>query len=95
MCSVICSPETESKFKLTHHSELYSWPMQSVLSPGQEPSLCEIFDSSLTWASPHSCITCQGISIQMKRDARQVGMIMKLTFVRNHLVGIQGPIQNQ
>jgi hypothetical protein len=58
---------TKVKLKLSHRSELYSEQMQSVLSPDQELSLCEIFHSSLTWASQNICITCYASSV--KKDA--------------------------
>jgi hypothetical protein len=38
--------------------------MRSVLSPEQELSLCEIFRSSLTWASQHICITWYAINVK-------------------------------
>jgi hypothetical protein len=82
----------KTKFKPTHHSELYSWKKQNVLSPMRELSLCEIFDSSLTWASQHTFITQR---YQYIMHMKEKEMIMTLTFVQIHLVGIQGPIQNQ
>jgi len=54
--------------------------MQSVLPPEQELSLCEIFHSSLTWASQHICITCYAISV--KKDAGGVWTVRKILYTR-------------
>uniref|UniRef100_A0A0A9H9A3 Pco148511 n=1 Tax=Arundo donax TaxID=35708 RepID=A0A0A9H9A3_ARUDO len=54
----------KNKFKQTHRSELCSWQLQSVLSPEQELSLCEIFGSSLPSPSQHRFVQNRLVGIQ-------------------------------